>query len=136
MTNSRRDFIKTSSAGTVGIIAGGVLPGFSAKSYGRIIGANNQINIAIAGFQNRGIAHIRTFSSLKDVNVVALCDIDSRLFSRGIKEVQDKGGDAPQTYSDFRRLLDNKDIDAVSIATPDHWHALHFLWSCQAGKDI
>ncbi len=135
MENSRRGFIKTSAAGAAAVLAGGILPGFSAKSYARIIGANNQVNIAVAGFHNRGIGHIRTFSSLEDVNVIALCDVDKRLFPRGIKEVKEKGGANPATYTDFRKLLDNKDIDAVSIVTPDHWHALHLIWSCQAGKD-
>lgn len=136
MNNTRRGFIKTSSAGTAVVLAGGILPGFSAKSYGRIIGANNKVNIAVAGFHNRGIAHIRTYASLKDVNVAALCDVDQRLFPVGIKEVEDKGGVKPSLYSDFRKLLDDKNIDAVSIVTPDHWHALQTIWACQAGKDV
>ena len=100
------------------------------------MGANEKINIAIAGFHNRGIGHIRTFAALKNVNVSALCDIDQRLFPNGVKEVQSKGGDKPVVYTDFRKMLDDKDIDAISIVTPDHWHALHLIWSCQAGKDI
>jgi predicted dehydrogenase len=136
MKSSRRKFMKNSAAGTAAVLVGGILPGFTAKSYGRIMGANNQVNIAVAGFHNRGIGHIRTFSSLKDVNVVALCDIDQRLFPMGIKEVTGKGGGTPATYTDFRKLLDDKNIDAVSIVTPDHWHALHLIWSCQAGKDV
>ncbi len=132
----RREFIKKSAAGTAAMFVGGILPGYSAKSYSRIIGSNNTINIAIAGFHNRGTGHIRTFSSLDDVKVAAICDIDQRLFPSGIKEVMDKGGDKPLTYTDFRKILDNKDIDAVSIATPDHWHALQTIWACQAGKDV
>ena len=136
MKNSRRKFIKTSTTGTAAILAGGILPGFSAKSYSRIIGANEKVNIAVAGFHNRGIGHIRTYSSLEDVNVTALCDVDQRLFPRGIKEIEDRGGEKPVTYTDFRKLLENKNIDAVSIVTPDHWHALQTIWACQAGKDV
>ena len=136
MENSRRKFIKASTAGTAVILAGGILPGFSAKSYSRIIGANEKVNIAVAGFHNRGIGHIRTYSSLENVNVTALCDIDQRLFPKGIKEIEDRGGEKPVTYTDFRKLLENKNIDAVSIVTPDHWHALQTIWACQAGKDV
>ena len=136
MENSRRNFIKASTAGAVTVLAGGVLPGFNAKSYDRIIGANEKVNIAVAGFHNRGTGHIRTFSSLENVNVAAICDIDQRLFPKGIEEVESRGGEKPATYTDFRRILDDKNIDAVSIVTPDHWHALHTIWACQAGKDV
>ena len=129
MENSRRKFIKTSATGTTAVLAGGILPGFSAKSYGRIIGANRKVNVGVAGFHNRGIGHIRTFASLEGVSVSALCDIDQRLFPKGIQEVEGKGGDKPTMYTDFRKLLENKDIDAISIVTPDHWHALHMIWA-------
>ena len=92
MENSRRKFIKTSATGTTAVLAGGILPGFSAKSYGRIIGANRKVNVGVAGFHNRGIGHIRTFASLEGVSVSALCDIDQRLFPKGIQEVEGKGG--------------------------------------------
>lgn len=136
MENSRRKFIKTSATGTAAVLAGGILPGFSAKSYGRVIGANRRVNLGVVGFHNRGTGHIRTFASLEGVNIAALCDVDQRLFPKGIKEVVDKGGSKPTMYTDFRKMLENKDIDAVSIVTPDHWHALQMIWACQAGKEV
>jgi len=136
MENTRRGFIKKSAAGAAAVISGGVLPGFRAVSYDRIPGANKKVNIAVTGIHGRGIAHIRTLSSIADVNIAAICDIDQRLFSAGIKEVESRGGAKPATYADFRKVLDNKNIDAVSIATPDYWHALHTIWACQAGKDV
>ena len=136
MKNSRRDFIKTTSAGAVTALAGSALPGFAASSYDRIMGANDRINLGLAGFHNRGIGHIRTFQSLDNVEITALCDVDERLFPKAIQEVEDKGGKKPSTCTDFREILEDKEIDAVSIVTPDHWHALHTIWACQAGKDV
>jgi len=131
MKKTRRTFLKASTAGAVTALAG-----FNAGSYNRILGANDRVNIGVSGFHNRGIGHIRTFSSLDNVQVKAVCDVDERLFPRGIKEVQDGGGGTPATYSDFREMLEDKDIDAVAIAAPDHWHALQTIWACQAGKDV
>jgi len=134
MKNSRRTFIKASTVGAVSALVG--LPGFNARSYGNILGANDRVNLAVAGFHNRGIGHIRTFSSLENVSVAAICDVDQRLFPKGIQEVEEKGGGKPATYTDFRKILDDRDIDAVAIATPDHWHALQTIWACQAGKQV
>jgi predicted dehydrogenase len=135
MKNSRRKFIKATSAGAVTVLAGG-LPVFSAKSYDQIMGSNDRVNVAVAGFHNRGIGHMRAFTALENVKVTAICDVDQRLFPKGIKEVESGGGNTPVTYTDFRKILEDKDIDAVSIVTPDHWHALHTIWSCQAGKHV
>ncbi len=68
--------------------------------------------------------------------MTAVCDVDERLFPKAIREVEELGGNKPDTYVDFRDLLDKKEIDAVGIATPDHWHALQTIWACQAGKDV
>src|SRR5438034_11620871 len=73
---------------------------------------------------------------MKHVRVAALCDVDERLFPAAVRYVEEKSGARPETVFDFRRLLDNKDIHAVSIATPDHWPALLTRWACQAGKDV
>ncbi|MGH9675079.1 MAG: Gfo/Idh/MocA family protein, partial [Bryobacteraceae bacterium] len=71
-----------------------------------------------------------------NVRVASLCDIDERLFAEAVAEVEKAGGAKPETFVDIRKLLERKDLDAVSIATPDHWHALMTIWACQAGKDV
>ena len=133
----RREFIKKSAAGTAGIVIGGM--GFTAKSYGSIIGSNNRINIALIGIRNQGQVHLDNWCSLKDshnVTLKTLCDTDELLFESRVKMVEDKTGRKPSTVWDFRKVLDDKDIHAVSVATPNHWHALATIWACQAGKHV
>ena len=133
----RRDFIKKSIVGTSGIIIGGM--GFSAKSYGSIIGANDRINVGVIGIRNQGTVHIKSLLTIKDshnVEVKALCDADERLFDPASKIVFEKTGVNPETEWDMLKVLENKDIDAVTIAVPNHWHALATVWSCQAGKHV
>jgi predicted dehydrogenase len=97
---------------------------------------NERVNIAVVGFHSRGMNHIRGYAQLPNVRITALCDVDERLFPVGVGEVEKLAGYRPDTVVDFRDLLDRKDIDAVSLATPDHWHALQTIWACQAGKDV
>lgn len=97
---------------------------------------NDRINVAVVGFHWRGMDHIRAFAQLPNVRVAALCDVDERLFPPAVAEVEKLSGHRPITEVDLRRLLDRKDIDAISIATPDYWHALQTIWACQAGKDV
>jgi predicted dehydrogenase len=99
-------------------------------------GANERINIAVVGFHGRGRSHIQTFAKMPGVRVAALCDVDERLFPDAVSLVEKLGGNRPDTEVDIRKLLERKDIDAVSIATPDYWHALMTIWACQAGKDV
>jgi len=133
----RRNFIKQSLIGTTGIAMGGMA--LSAKSYASIIGANDRINVAVVGIRGRGVAHINAWCRLKDshsVRVKTLCDTDEQLFAERSKSVFDKTGVKPQTEWDMRKVLDDKEIDAVSFATPNHWHALGTIWACQAGKHV
>jgi predicted dehydrogenase len=133
----RRDFIKKSLMGTAGIAIGGM--GFSAKSYASIMGANDLINVAVVGINGRGVSHINAWSELKKshkVRLKTLCDTDERLFAARSKMVVDKTGEKPLTEWDLRKVLDDKDIDVVSFATPNHWHALGTIWACQAGKHV
>jgi predicted dehydrogenase len=128
-SNSRRTFLKTSALGAAGIA-------FSAKSYARILGANDRINIATAGLNGRGRAHLNMAQSLsKSLNVIGLIDPDSRTFGRAQKDYKSILGNA-KTYSDFRKALENKDLDALTIAAPDHWHAPMAILAMQAGKDV
>lgn len=133
----RRTFIQKSAIGTAGIAMGGIA--LSAKSYASIIGANERINVAVIGIRNQGTVHIKQFCGLKDshnVVVKTLCDTDELLFEPARKIVTQKTGVEPATEWDIRRVLDDKDIHAMSIATPNHWHALASIWACQAGKHV
>jgi len=133
----RRDFIKKSLLGTAGIAIGGM--GFSSKSYASIIGANERINIAVIGIHSRGTSHIDAWCKLKDshnVRLKTLCDTDEQFFSSSSKMVIDKGGEKPLTEWDLRKVLDDQEINGVSFATPNHWHALGTIWAYQAGKHV
>ncbi|MDA2924779.1 Gfo/Idh/MocA family oxidoreductase [Acidobacteria bacterium AH-259-L09] len=127
----RREFLKKTAI-TAGLItsAPAVRKGFAGNS------PNNRINIAVVGFHGRGRTHYREFAGMPNVRVAAVCDVDERLFSEAVSDIDNISGFKPRTEYDFRRLLDNKEIDAISIATPDHWHALMTIWACQAGKDV
>ena len=133
----RRDFLKKSIIGTAGIAIGGM--GFSAKSYASIFGANERLNIAVIGIRSRGMAHIDAWCKLNkshNIRLKTLCDTDEQFFKSHSKMVIDKGGDKPLTEWDMRKVFDDKEIDAVSLAVPNHWHALGTIWACQAGKHV
>jgi predicted dehydrogenase len=139
---SRRGFLKTSLA-----VAGGasLLNGCSSAGGGlkraagpatRVRGANERIRVVVAGVNGRGVAHLDTFTVMPNVQVVSVIDPDSRLFSSRIRLVEEKGHNTPKAVQDIRRVLDDKDVDVVSVATPNHWHSLMTIWACQAGKDV
>ncbi|MCD6566859.1 MAG: Gfo/Idh/MocA family oxidoreductase [Bacteroidales bacterium] len=133
----RRDFIKKSVLGTAGIAIGGM--GFSSKSYASIIGSNERINMAVIGIRGQGKGHIGKWCTLKDnrnVRLKIICDVDELLFPERVKIVLDETGEKPLTEWDMRKVFDDKEIDAVSIATPNHWHALATIRACQAGKHV
>jgi predicted dehydrogenase len=97
---------------------------------------NETIQVAVMGIRSRGAAHAATLSKLPNVNVAALCDIDERLFAKAVANVEKISGRKPTTETDIRKILENKEIDAISIAAPNHWHALATIWACQAGKHV
>jgi predicted dehydrogenase len=141
-TIRRRDFIK-STAGT----AGGIIAGPAYIKNMLTNSPNERVNIALAGISGnrprvrgmisgRGIAHINGYSKVPNAIITTVCDVDERLFPGVVDNVEKLFGARPKTEVDFRKLCDNKDIDVISIATPDHWHALHTIWACQAGKDV
>lgn len=120
---NRRGFLGTvTSAAAVGAVV-------------RPMRANERVRIAVIGVRSRGTDLAQSFASSKDAEVVAVCDIDDAMFKKPVEAVDKITGKAPRTEKDFRRLLDDKNIDAVAIATPDHWHALLTVMACQAGKD-
>jgi predicted dehydrogenase len=133
----RRDFIRQSVIGSAGIAIGGI--GFSTKSYASIMGSNDRINVAVVGIGGRGSEHINNMCSLKDnrnVRLKTICDVDEKFFAPRAKTVLDKTGINPLTEWDLRKVLDDKEIDALSMATPNFWHALGTIWACQAGKHV
>ena len=99
-------------------------------------GPNDVLRVAVVGVHGRGMDHIEGFSHLNDVRITAICDIDENVTGSAKRHIEERYGSAPVYYQDIRRLLENKDIDAISVATPNHWHALATIWACQAGKDV
>jgi predicted dehydrogenase len=136
MENSRRDFIRKATLGTAAISVGGILPGFSAKSYSRIIGANNKIVVSMMGVNSRGKALASNFAIQKNCEVAHICDVDSRAITACMEAIKDRQTMIPKGFGDFRKSLESKDIDALVIAAPDHWHAPASLLALQAGKHV
>ena len=99
-------------------------------------GANDRINVGVTGIRSRGREHADIFARQPGSRVAAVCDIDTSQTERAIPLVEKAQGTKPKAYQDFRRLLEDKEIDAVSLATCNHWHALGTIWACQAGKDV
>ena len=133
----RRDFIKKSIIGTAGVAIGSLQ--LSSKSYASVIGANDRINVAVIGIRSQGRAHISRYCALKNnqnVKLKTLCDADEQFFDERAKIVFDKTGVNPVFEWDMRKVFEDKEIDAVSFATPNHWHALGTIWACQAGKHV
>jgi len=125
---TRRTFLKTCcvAAGTAAL---------TVAPHARVLGANDDLRVAVVGFHGQGGLHLACLRKLPGVRVAALCDVDRDVLNRGLKEAKDARENV-RGYTDVRKLLDDKDIDAVTTATPDHWHALVTIWSCQAGKDV
>jgi len=140
--HSRREFLRDSSLMTAASLALGQM------SYGQDekkkkekkvtakVSANERIRVAVIGFNGRGMDHIKGFGSMPETEIVMLCDPDQRIAEKGIKGVKELQEKEPGFVQDLRRVMDDKSIDAVSIATPNHWHALAAIWAIQAGKDV
>jgi predicted dehydrogenase len=125
---TRRSFLKQSALGL------GVL-GWSARSWAAVPGANGDVRVAVVGFNGRGKDHIKEWSKLAGVRLTALCDVDKKVLEAEADRLATVGTKV-EAYQDIRQLLQSKNVDAISIATPNHWHALASIWGMQAGKDI
>ncbi|MCW3092958.1 MAG: oxidoreductase protein [Ferruginibacter sp.] len=137
MNLKRRKFIKQIAISSAGIAVGGQVLGLSAKSYRNIIGANDRIHVAIIGVNGRGSSMASTFVQQKNAEVSCICDVDTRTFAKALKSVSDaKQINIPKTEQDCRKVLQDKNIDAIYIATPDHWHAPLTIMGCQANKHV
>jgi len=133
MDENRRKFLKTGVTAVAGVAAAERLRAWAEPR--AVLGANDRVRVAICGLRGRGIDHIQGYAALKNAEIAALCDVDGNVLRQRLAEVE-KLGVHPKTYVDVRKLLDDKSIDAISVATPNHWHSLMAIWACQAGKDV
>ncbi|MDR3143009.1 MAG: Gfo/Idh/MocA family oxidoreductase [Tannerellaceae bacterium] len=130
---SRRSFIKQVGATGLGMTLGGLT--FSAKSYANIVGANERFAMAVMGTNGRGAGMAGNFQRIKDVEMIYVCDVEDNALGKGMNAVKQAGGN-PKAEKDIRRILENKDIDAILITAPDHWHAPATIMACRAGKHV
>src|SRR5690242_2789004 len=112
------------------------LAGAAAFSMGRVLGANERINVGIVGAGGRGNDHIKAYAADPGARIAAICDIDQAALETGVARVKSLSGEQPKGYGDMREMFADKGVDAVSIATPNHWHALATIWACEASKDV
>ncbi len=127
---SRRDLLKT-SATTTAALAMGVAPAFAAQK-----SEKEEVRLAIIGTGGRGGQHIQGFSKAKGAKIVALCDADEAHVNQRADQLEKKQGGKIERFNDYRKLLEQDEIDAVTIAAPNHWHALMTIHACQAGKHV
>ncbi len=129
---TRREFLDTMAVGAAGLAVGS-----TAKSYAQIIGANDRLNFAIIGLHGRGYAHLSALAAQGDAaRVEYICDVESTFMEKFSAQAQKELGYTPRSEGDFRKILEVKDVDAISIATPDHWHAPMAIAGVEAGKHV
>ncbi len=131
MKEERRIFIKKMTLGATGAIAG-----FPIISKGNIIGANDRVRLAIMGVNSRGNSLARSLAKQKNAEIVYICDVDKNAMEKGINTVKEVTGKAPNGLVDFRKALEDKTIDGLVVAAPDHWHAPATIMGCKAGKHV
>ncbi|HVP90552.1 MAG TPA: Gfo/Idh/MocA family oxidoreductase [Terriglobales bacterium] len=129
---TRREFLKGLAVGSAGL----AVAGMDARSYARILGANERVQFAIIGLHGRGYAHLDCLRQCGDAPVTYVCDVDGRELDKFAAAAARAFGRAPAAEKDFRRVLESKDVDAVTIATPEHWHAPMAVAALQAGKHV
>jgi predicted dehydrogenase len=125
---TRRSFLKTSALASAGAA-------LSARSWSQVAGANGDIRVAVVGLNGRGRSHLQSLLQIKGVRVVALCDVDTAVLARAKASFASEGT-AVKTYVDLREMVASGELDAVTIASPNHQHSLQAVWACQAGKDV
>lgn len=129
---TRREFIDTLAVGTAGMAIAS-----TAKSYGQILGSNDRLNFAVIGLHSRAYAHLSSLKANKDkARIAYVCDVDTKTMKKFADQTQSEMGEAPKTDQDFRHILQQREIDAITIATPDHWHAPMAILGLQAGKHV
>lgn len=133
MSINRREFLKKTSLSAAGAGLFTILP---SSVWGAKVAPSDQINVGLIGCRNHGFSILSHHLTNEGINCVALCDVDENVLNSRAEDVKDSYGQEPRRYKDFRRMLEQQDMDAVIIGTPDHWHCLNFVYACQAGKDI
>jgi predicted dehydrogenase len=128
---SRREFLKGIALGSAGLAAG-----WNARSYARIVGANERVHFAIVGLHGRGYAHLECLRQCGNALVTHVCDVDRHELDKFAAETQKAFHETPVAEKDFRRILESKDVDVVTIATPEHWHTPMAIAALQAGKHV
>ncbi|MGO9317847.1 MAG: Gfo/Idh/MocA family protein [Terracidiphilus sp.] len=129
---TRREFLDTLAVGAAGLAIRS-----TAKSYGQILGANDRLNFAIIGLHGRGLAHLAALRANQDIARVShVCDVDGDILNKFADHAEHQLGYAPATEKDFRHLLQLKELDAITIATPEQWHAPMAIAGLQAGKHV
>src|SRR5277367_3672524 len=129
---NRREFLDALAVGAAGLAIRA-----NAKSYGQILGSNKRLNFAVIGLNSRGYAHLSALQANKQSACIAyVCDVDSHTMDKFAATTKEAMGSAPATEKDFRKILEHKDVDAISIATPDHWHTPMAILGLQAGKHV
>ncbi|MDQ2862646.1 MAG: Gfo/Idh/MocA family oxidoreductase, partial [Bacteroidota bacterium] len=135
--NSRRKFLQNSSALLGGTILASSVSNSAFAIFKNTVAPSDQLNIAAIGVNGMGWADVTAALKVPGVNLVAICDIDKNVIEKRLNDLTKMGKDASKvkTYGDYKKLLENKDVDAVVVGTPDHWHALIMMDACAAGKD-
>jgi len=129
---TRREFLDTVATGTAGLALAS-----TARSYSRILGANDRLNFAIIGLHGRAYAHLSALKANRPAARIAyVCDVDTNTMTRFAAETEKEMGESAKTDQDFRNILHEKEVDAITIATPDHWHAPMAIAALQAGKHV
>jgi predicted dehydrogenase len=129
---TRREFLDTLAVGAAGLAVGS-----TAKSYAQILGANDRVNFAVIGVRSRAYAHLSALkANKKDARIAYVCDVDTNTMKKFATDTEKEMGEAPATDQDFRHILQKKDVDAITIATPDHWHTPMAIAGLQAGKHV
>src|SRR6202158_2737523 len=117
--------------------AAGLAVGSAAKSYGRVPGSNDRLNFAVIGLNGRGYAHLAALKANRNAARIShVCDVDGNILNKFAAATQQEMGEAPVTEKDFRKILERKDVDAITIASPDHWHTPMAIAGLQAGKHV
>jgi hypothetical protein len=132
MAITRRKFIDTLAAGTTSLVWA-----TTARSYARILGSNERVNFAVVGLNGRAYAHLAALKANRhEARISHVCDVESTILQKFAGKVESHMGEAPAAGKDFRKILEIKDVDAITIATPDHWHAPMAIAGLQAGKHV
>jgi predicted dehydrogenase len=127
---TRRSFLKHTLAAAATVTIAGT------KSSGKVLGANDTIRIAVAGLNGRGDSHVGEFGKMDKVEVAYIVDPDQRTFKKRQDQLRKLGRPEAKTLTDIRKALEDKELNAISIATPNHWHSLMTIWACEADKDV